>query len=445
MMKLGEAIKQLHDAHFPVPPEPVHLQRAARKILETWPELQNLLPDERDGRQILEDFLARIERWEWQGSTLMELNRAALLAFDDKFLDDSRYEPIRSFILKELGLNDNCSFIATAFRLYWMSWSTQFLHTQRLATLLDAIQQIPQRRQCLNRWGTLLDKLPDLFSPLAAPGQLAAVLLESQDVMQMRRQLGLVSLPLTGLQEEALFMWLRELGKEADTTPVAYQVMEWIETDKQAAQIPRLAAQAITTLVSPWIGKDCPNKIRQNILNCILNAYDDPRIKRSDPWPLVPEEIQQQLRHWLVGADMHLFLEIIRESEESHMWKEREEFWHGLYEEGRIKEAWVAFSDEAIRVVRRKYPGKSLSYGRQIVGGSRRGTSLLIMSIGNAIVVEGSHSYKVHVFCKEDPNKPKLYQSQYDCDLIRKRSYQQVVHYPGSWQRKVLQLIRECG
>jgi len=69
-MKLNEAVKRMHDTYFPAPPEPVHLKRAAKKIRDAWPELQDLPPDDRNRRQILEDFLTRIEHWEWQDALI---------------------------------------------------------------------------------------------------------------------------------------------------------------------------------------------------------------------------------------------------------------------------------------------------------------------------------------------------------------------------------------
>ena len=60
-----------------------------------------------------------------------------------------------------------------------------------------------------------------------------------------------------------------------------------------------------------------------------------------------------------------------------------------------------------------------LAYGEQTAGGSRLHTSLLILKIGNCIVVEGSHNYKVHVFRDSDRRAPRLFEKKYDCERIR--------------------------
>lgn len=144
---------------------------------------------------------------------------------------------------------------------------------------------------------------------------------------------------------------------------------------------------------------------------------------------------------------MRLFLDVISRVEDSHMWEPRRKFWLGLYEEGRISEAWVAFSFYAKQVARQLAAEKDLqtmSFGEQVVGGGRNNTSLLIMRVGKAIVVEGSHSYKVHVFRSSDPSAPALYRTRYDCDQIRLRDHIEAVIHSGNWQGRVKWAIDQC-
>ncbi|PJN92859.1 hypothetical protein CNY89_25845, partial [Amaricoccus sp. HAR-UPW-R2A-40] len=113
------------------------------------------------------------------------------------------------------------------------------------------------------------------------------------------------------------------------------------------------------------------------------------------------------------GENIRFFLDVSDDSGESHMWEPRRKFWLGLHEQDRIREAWVAFHPEAERVARRRPVGSSLSFGKQVAGGSRGDTSLLILEFNDFIVVEGSHNYKVHVFDKHNVKTPKLRQSYY--------------------------------
>ncbi|MBV8112641.1 MAG: hypothetical protein JO012_23075, partial [Hyphomicrobiales bacterium] len=83
----------------------------------------------------------------------------------------------------------------------------------------------------------------------------------------------------------------------------------------------------------------------------------------------------------------------------------------------------------------------------QVSGGSRSNTSLLILRIGGKIVVEGSHGYKVHVFDERNPAAPKLFQSHYDCERIRRSISDSATgaeakrSHNGDWQGWVLERI----
>lgn len=124
------------------------------------------------------------------------------------------------------------------------------------------------------------------------------------------------------------------------------------------------------------------------------------------------------------------------------MWAPRRKFWLGLHDQKRIDAAWVAFSKEGVEFARRKgADNRFLRFGRQEAGGSRTNTSLLILKIGNKIVVEGSHSYKVHVFKDDHPKAPKLYEGRYDCEHIRLLPGSWSVAHNGDWQGRVLEHI----
>ncbi len=448
-MKTDDAIERMLETRFSTPPEPQRLMRVAQRILETWPDMAAPLPEERDRRRILEEFLDRIERWQWEGTTYADLNRAARLAFDPEFLNEHRFARVRRFVLDELAVTGNCAFIVTAFRIYWESWAAGAPHSQALGEILGRHMQKADRRACLKRWETLLAEAEALFTPQAAPAQVAGLLLEAEDVAAARQTLKLRALPLRGLQEEALSLWLRESGKAAHEPKTAYRILEWLETDSQAARLPRLAADAIEALVRPWLSRDCPDRLRQEILDRLLRLYKDPRVHPGDPWPRVSEKVKEHLRHWLIGRDIDFFMDVIERSmskeNERRMWRDRRRFWEGLYKKGDITDSWVAFSDEAIHILRSMEKGH-IEYGRQIAGGARKRTSLLIMQIRNAIVVEGSHNYMVHVFCHGEQKAPRLHQHAYDCERIRyaSKGHNQIRHL-GNWEARVLECIYHCS
>ena len=147
---------------------------------------------------------------------------------------------------------------------------------------------------------------------------------------------------------------------------------------------------------------------------------------------------------WVTGESIRFFLDVVSAVETSHMWEPRREFWLGLYEDGLIDSAWVAFSPDGKRVAnqqRRRHHGEDgLAFGEQTAGGSRSNTSLLILRIGQCIVVEGSHNYKVHVFPSSNPRAPRMFQRRYDCEQIRLSSAEAQAHV-GYWQDRVREMI----
>ena len=76
-----------------------------------------------------------------------------------------------------------------------------------------------------------------------------------------------------------------------------------------------------------------------------------------------------------------------------------------------------------------------MTFGEQVAGGGRSNTSLLIARIGNKIVVDGSHSYKVHVFPADHPRAPRVFETAYDCEEIRRTAPPAFARsHIGDWQ-----------
>lgn len=61
--------------------------------------------------------------------------------------------------------------------------------------------------------------------------------------------------------------------------------------------------------------------------------------------------------------------------------------------------------------------------------------------MGRKIVIEGSHSYKVHVFDSTNLRAPALYGDNYDCDDIRDIPGAKAKSHLGYWQGWVMENI----
>jgi hypothetical protein len=191
------------------------------------------------------------------------------------------------------------------------------------------------------------------------------------------------------------------------------------------------AGIAIEALLTAWRNETPPDKTRHEMSEAIVRAYNDPRLHRGGIWASFDPDLRSVLLRWLTKQDMKFFCDMVTATQDSHMWPPRRDFWLGLYEEGMIDEAWVAFGKKAQQYARRQLGQASSAdvgrrFGRQVSGEDK---SLLIMRIGNKIVVDGCHSYKTHIFRRDDPKAPKLYSLSYDTNKIRTDSRLSQTHY----------------
>ena len=116
----------------------------------------------------------------------------------------------------------------------------------------------------------------------------------------------------------------------------------------------------------------------------------------------------------------------------------------GLYEEGRIDEAWIALGDKAVSIARSLYQRTNdksyLSYGRQI---TRPDTCLLFMQIGEKTFVEGSHNFRIHVFPTPMRQTPKLYATTYDLnEILLPQPHDDARVHIGEWMSWVRDRIK---
>ena len=232
---------------------------------------------------------------------------------------------------------------------------------------------------------------------------------------------------------ERLLRWLRPKGKPGRVTGVS---------------------DALEAILKPWLQNDPPPRLKEFLLERLVTSFGDPRM-RDETWFTVSEDCKSVLYRWLAGEDMRFFLDVVSAAEKSHMWEPRRRFWLGLYEEGIVEAAWAALSPQAERQAKwsRASQATVQRFARQ-TGRPSSNTSLLILKIGRCIVVEGSHSYKVHVVSHDQEGAPRLFEDRYDCERIRLQlsgigrarrrwngnGVEAIAHYSG-WENKVREAI----
>jgi hypothetical protein len=406
------------------------------RILARWPDVV-VEPPDRDRERLVQEMQRRLETGDWGDTRMSLVTTAAVALFDKDRRERSDLAALRRFYCEEIEGSDRRTFLNTMVAVFISSYEPGEAHTAALATALDR-----SRSKIGARWAALLEGVPELLDARAAPSALASLMLKMAVPWDDLRQLGLRSPHAPGLMDHVHFAFIEELAPQLDQRLGMERLIGWLKPEGQQARASG-AAQAISALLAPWQSRAPSNDDERFLTERLISLYGDPRIRSENAaWAGVPTHLRAIIDRWLTGENIRFFLDVVSAVEESHMWAPRERFWLGLHNQKRIDAAWVAFSKEGVAYARRKgADNRFLRFGRQEAGGSRANTSLLILKIGSKIVVEGSHSYKVHVFRDDHPKAPKLYESWYDCEHIRLLPGSWSVAHNGDWQGRVLEHI----
>ena len=194
----------------------------------------------------------------------------------------------------------------------------------------------------------------------------------------------------------------------------------------------------------------------------IINSnFKDPRIY-SHEWPAIPDELGGEktrgqciefVKQWHIFKSISLFFKIIEEvvegAEYEHHFPERRKFWIDYFDRGLVSDAWVILGVKgASQANRYKQSGDldfaSLTWAK--LSASQSDQCVLLMQIGNATVVEWSHSGACRIWRSNDSNAPKLSKLHYDGTSLRAAvaddSRDRIRHDPGgAWKFKITQRI----
>lgn len=416
------------------------VQLAADAVRESWPDI---VPDfsTKDGKACLRAMAIRHQANDWEGAKRSDVLIAARVAFSKEWIDDERLEPFRDFLIEQFELNDWAGLRRVMFSIHISSYSCEAEHTFGLVQAIEGCRDyldITERQ--------LLDSIPELLDPIAAPDRIAKRLMEEFSPQSALSQWGLKVKYDDGLMfliHQSLCRFYEPL-LERENDEYLVRFLNWLRIEG-SSPLQRGAGLAIDAVLKPWAGKTPSVDYQASLISGLVDIYGDPRLNHSAAWAEASNVSVDTIRRWLTGETMLIFLKAISSTNDEGMWERRRDFWMGLYESGSIDEAWVAFSQEAYgaaqRMAKSDYEKRlHQSFGLQTASG-RKTTSLLIMRIGNRVVVEGSHSYKVQLFEKSNHKIPRLYQQSYDCETIRFTSNSSKAHSGDAWQLWVKQKV----
>lgn len=440
MTGLADLLGRRTIVEVPVLPGLDRFRSSVNRILNRWPGVETVAEQDRERR--LADLRDRERAGRWAGLFVSDLTAAAGALYLPEFRDRLDLARLRRFYPAEIAASTRGAFLGGMASVYLDTYEPGAAHSRELGRALDAA-----RDRLGERWQRPLRWFPTLFDPERAHADVAAQMVNMADPWQELKRIGLQPTG-SGLMEAAHYAYVAALAPQLHERAVAERLVRWLKPEGRAVRQAGGGA-ALDALLTPWLQRAPDEALKEYLTETIRDLYGHPRLGPQAVWSETSEPAKAVMLRWLTGVSIRVFLDVISEVEESHMFEPRRRFWLEIYELKWIKDAWVAFCADGERVARTRDVGRAVPTGRwfgsQVSGGSRAGTSLLILETENCIVVEGSHTYKVHVFQKNHPQAPRLHQERYSCEAIRHLPHVVAIAHLGDWQRRVRHAILNCA
>lgn len=449
-MKLSKILSRQVELRTAAPLSPPKLLTdAIQRLDKRWPDTVTKV-DEKDREALAIEFAERATRNDWAGVKPAALPTAASAAFDPALRERPELHPLRTFLYSEVAASTRSRLLGPMLSVYLETYEPRAAHTRSLAEGLSKRKswQPTSRKQ-------LLDAFPEILDPDEGARLLGQRMALSEMPYQMLRDGRYPAPHSEGLIDHAQPAFLNALrpGLESGDRKTYDRVLNWVAPEGEISARQRHGESVLDALLQPWRVSEPSEAMKKHLLDALVSSFGDPRLKSGGVWSAVNEQERQTFFRWLTGATLEAFLDIVSKAEngvdEQRMWSNRRSFWRGLYKDKKIDAAWVALSDNARRIAHgeasRANDDALLRFGRQTAKDGRAKTSILILQCGSKIVVEGSHSYKVHIFRQDAPGAPKLFQTHYDCEKIRLLADQgrgeAKAHQGEEWKNWVLERI----
>lgn len=353
-------------------------------------------------------------------------------------------QSVESFLWRELSSCTRSNLLDALCEGFIHEWVPSDERTRSLARVIST-----RLNWLSKRYQNFFHTVPELFDLERGAITFGRWMAEQPNAFEAVRARRVNSPHDVGFMAYAHDAWLESLPQPT-SKEIVDKVFAWITPSSAEPLIGDRGAAAVSRLLSPWRQSMPAPTLRAVLLERLMLAYGDPRNQNPQFWDRVGSEGKRVMLRWLAGRRMEAFIEVVSLAEDqgSHagQWANRRSFWMGLYEQGLIDEAWVAFtrpaSAHAIRLFKKTGDLAYSHFGERV--GARLDTCILIMHIARHVVVEGSHSFRIHVFSKTDPKAPKLYGDSYDVDdfLLPVKDTKNTQRHIGDWmswvRRRVL-------
>lgn len=447
-MRLTEILAGGPAPSLPGLPDLSRLEQRAREVRDAFPDLAPREPPDIEAR------IAAIRDWHRRGMPhpvgLAEVLVVAEAVFAPARRARGDLAGLRAFLIEQAELCPQPAFRRAMIHAHLAGWSAPGEPGDRETwALADRLRAAQAAQGLPHPWDGVVTRLPELLFAANAPRRIAALLAEEAAPDRfLRHDCGLPDPQAPGLFDRvhgALLDHLKSRLARRDARAIG-TLLEWLHPAGRPARLVG-AAQAVSRLIEPF-AETPPSDLRNRVRDALRAAYGDPRLNPGAVWPAVSEPARETMRRWLTEESLLFFFDILSKVEMGSMWSRRRGFWERLFREGRIADAWVALSKQAAELARRRAGQAQVDHARQVAGGSRTDTSILLLRVGRTVFVEGSHNYKVHCFPPGHARAPRFYEQAYDCEAIRRDlpdepRYKKAHVGETGWQRWIEERIRE--
>ncbi|MCJ9751632.1 EH signature domain-containing protein [Neorhizobium sp. BETTINA12A] len=362
--------------------------------------------------EVISRLESGVERWNFDDIKIGDVALAIKAAFSRQVKISNC---VRDFLRGELDVTTNPVFLQALCEVYLEFWERGAAETAWIAKVVQ-----DQARSLPPNWVRCFRALPDLLNPATAPELIAMRMVAEKDAFQWLLSHGIAAPHSGELMRLSHIAWLDALP-EPKTVEQVQNISAWMLPVGRPPLEGEPAAKCVEKLLQPWLKVKPDSDVQTTLLDSLVQTYGDPRNQRAEFWPLVSLPHRRVVIRWLAGQSMDALLSIITQSTLNHMWPPRHSFWKGLYDKGLIDEAWVALSPSAradAEAMFQKTGDPVYTMTSKQVARTRKDTCLLIMRIGRYTVLEGSHSYRLHVFHSTDQAAPELYEDEYDAEAL---------------------------
>lgn len=420
------------------PPDSKKLDDALCKIEQTYGRIKSRV---KDVDSVISKVDTALAQSRWECVTVGDVAIAAMEMFRG---GPSLSSNLKKFLGAELAVTTRQELAGAVVPVYLESWSGGGSATVQMRELILAHASILP-----SRWKSLFQACPEFLASSGAAMAIGARMIEPARPFEWLKAIGLPDPHGPGLMAAAHSHFLAQTPA-LRTQEQLEKILNWIAPDSANRLDDIRAAEAVDHILAPWVAEICPANYRDECARRLVELFGDPRRERQSFWVNVSDEGRKVLLRWLARQSMETIFEVVSESERgskvSHQWDDRRRFWTHIYDLGLIDEAWVALGAGAVAVANRlaKERGDAgfLNFARQ-VGRTREDTCLLVMRIGEKVIVEGSHNFRVHIFPTAGRMTPELYANSYDLDdILLPRPHPNAYPHLGDWQRQVLRRIR---